>query len=148
MSWQQRHCCICQRSFSLRPHVHPPSLLFRLRVYRAYPYMARSLWRESSCGGAETRASFVNTAPPAQYKHSSSCLEADEDENTPPPPPNQIFRNLAIKNPMVSLSALQERGAAVPLWSQLSSGRNLWRRRSCSGDSPAPSMPSDPMWGS
>ncbi|TNN57931.1 hypothetical protein EYF80_031847 [Liparis tanakae] len=56
-------------------------------------------------------------------------------------------RNLAMKNPMVSPSALQERGGApgVPVWSQLNSGRNLWRRRSCFGDRPAPSMPSAPI---
>ncbi len=63
-------------------------------------------------------------------------------------PSGQFFRNLAIKKPIVSPSALQLSGAAVPVWSQLSSGLNLWRRRSCSGDRPAPGMPSAPMWGS
>lgn len=63
-------------------------------------------------------------------------------------PCGQFFRNLAIKKPMVSLSALQGRGAAIPACSQLSSGLNLWRRCSCSGESPAPSIPSAPTWGS
>ena len=68
----------------------------------------------------------------------------------------QLFRNLAMKKPMVSLSAWSvRRGAGDPeepssgsVWSQLSSGLNLWRSRSWSGDRPAPSMPSEPTWGS
>lgn len=37
-------------ALSLRPHVHPPSRLFRLCVYRAYPYMARSFNRAAAAG--------------------------------------------------------------------------------------------------
>lgn len=48
----------------------------------------------------------------------------------------------------MSLSALQGSGAVISVCSQLSSGLNLWRRRSCSGGRPAPGMPSAPMWGS
>lgn len=147
LSWQHRHCCSCQRSFTPSPRA--PSIPHSsFCVYRACPYMARSFQRAAAARQKHKR--LLSTPPhqsmsAAQYKHGSSRLEACEDENRPP---GQVFRNLAIKNPMVSLSALWGREAAAPLWSQLSSGRNLWSRRSCSGDSPAPCMPSAPIWGS
>lgn len=125
--------------------LHPS---FLVSVYRAYPYMACSFQRAAVARKKHER--LLSTAPhrsvsAARFKHGSSRLEAHESENTLP---GQAFRNLAIKNPMVSLSALWVRGAAVLPWSQLSSGRNLWSICSCSGDSPAPCRPSAPTWGS
>lgn len=152
---QSRHCCrgntgtaAFASAHSLCPHVRPPSLLPSLCVYRAYPYMACSFQRAAVARKKHER--LLSTAPhrsvsAARLKHGSSRLEAHESENMLPA---QAFRNLAIKNPMVSLSALWVRGAAVSPWSQLSSGRNLWSICSCSGDSPAPCMPSAPIWGS
>ena len=140
------------------PRASPPSLPLSpaLCVYKAYPYMARR-FREQLFGGrcCKQRSERlcqhgrVKAHSVSSYKHHCSRLQSHtRAERHNIMPSGQFFRNLAMKKPIVSLSALPGRGAVASVWSQISSGLNLWRRRSCSGGRPAPNMPSAPMWGS
>lgn len=125
-------------------------------VYRAYPYMARSPTEQLFT----SRCCKLRCEHLCQHHHQSCVFRINtvvhvSSQGGPRAssahtvlPLSYFFWNFAIKKPIVSASALWGSGALAGVCSQLNSGLNLWRSRSCSGARPAPGMPSAPMWGS